>query len=83
MNTTTSTVMGDRGRLVLPAEVRRRSGLHAGTTLMVVESDDGIVLMTREQLKRRVQRAHSGTSLIDELLAERRATARAEDDGTA
>lgn len=71
--------MGDRGRLVVPADIRERSGLTAGTPLVIVETADGLVLMTREQLKRRIRGQLDGHDLVAELLADRRAAARAED----
>lgn len=71
--------MGDRGRVVVPAEVRERHHLDPGTPLILVESPDGLVLMTRDQLERRVQTDLSGFPLVDELLAERREAATVED----
>jgi AbrB family looped-hinge helix DNA binding protein len=72
-------VVGDRGRLVVPAEVRERAGLSEGTPLVLIEAPDGLVLLTREQLKARVRAELAGLDLVKELLAERRAQADAED----
>lgn len=71
--------MGDRGRIVVPAEVRERAGLHAGTPLVLIETPDGLILLTREQLKARVRAELAGLDLVNELLTERRAQADAED----
>ncbi|MCC5953188.1 MAG: AbrB/MazE/SpoVT family DNA-binding domain-containing protein [Acidimicrobiia bacterium] len=71
--------MGDRGRLVVPAEVRARVGLAEGTPLVLLESPAGLVLMTRDQLKARVRDELSGLDLVDQLLADRRRAAAAED----
>lgn len=71
--------MGDRGRIVVPAEVRERAGLEAGTPLVLIEAPDGLILLTREQLKARVRAELAGLNLVDELLTERRAQADAED----
>lgn len=60
---------------MLPAELRTHTGLTEGTPLVVLETDGGIVLMTREQLLRRVRDEFAGTDLVDELLAERRQAA--------
>lgn len=79
MDGTHHVVVGDRGRLVLPAEVRDRLNLTQGTRLILVEADDGLVLLTRDQLKARVRRDLAGLNLVDELLAERRAAAAADD----
>lgn len=68
-------MVGDRGRLVLPAEVRERSGITAGTELVLLETTDGLALLTREQLKRRVRAELRGPSLVDDLLADRRGDA--------
>ena len=79
MSGTYTVTMGDRGRLVVPAELRERAGLQEGRPLVLVETDAGVVLLTREQLKDRVRADLSGLDLVDELLAERRAMARDED----
>ena len=71
-------VVGDRGRLVLPADVRERHGIGVGTELVLVESPEGLALLTRDQLKRRVRADLAGPSLVADLLAERRASAQAE-----
>ena len=73
--------MGDRGRLVVPASMRERLGLAPGTPLVLVEEQDGLVVLTREQAKRRVRAVLDGPSLVDELLGERRAEAEIEDRG--
>jgi AbrB family looped-hinge helix DNA binding protein len=72
-------VVGDRGRIVVPAEVRERAGLSEGTPLVLIEAPDGLILLTREQIKARVRAELSGLDLVKELLAERRAQADAED----
>lgn len=72
-------VVGDRGRLVVPAEVRERAGLAEGTTLVLLDTPSGIVLMTRAQLRDRVREELSGVDLVGDLLAERRAAAASED----
>jgi bifunctional DNA-binding transcriptional regulator/antitoxin component of YhaV-PrlF toxin-antitoxin module len=71
--------MGDRGRLVVPAELRERLHLEAGTPMLLVESPRGLVLATREQLKQLVREQLAGPSLVNELLAERRAAAALDD----
>ena len=72
-------MMGDRGRLVVPADVRQRAGLDEGTPRVLVEADDGLVLLTREQLRARVRQNLSGHDLVGELLTERRLDAVRED----
>jgi AbrB family looped-hinge helix DNA binding protein len=80
MSGTHHVVVGDRGRIVVPAEVRQRAGLNEGTPLVLIETPDGLILLTREQIKARVRADLSGLDLVEELLAERRAQADAEDD---
>lgn len=71
--------MGDRGRLVVPAEMRERLGLHPGRVLVFIESPTGLVLLTRDQLKERVRAELEGLNLVDELIEDRRRQARDED----
>lgn len=71
--------MGDRGRLVIPAELRARAGLIEGTPLVLLETAGGVVLLSRDQLKTRVRADLDGLDLVGELLAERRSTATDED----
>jgi len=55
--------------------------LEAGDRLLLVETSDGLLLATREQLLRKVREELAGLPLVDELLAERRAAAALEDAG--
>ncbi len=71
--------MGDRGRLVIPSEVRRRSSLEPGTVLVLIDSPDGVLLVTREQLSERVRADLEGHDLVGELSAERRRASSLED----
>jgi AbrB family looped-hinge helix DNA binding protein len=79
MSGTHNVIVGDRGRLVIPAELRERAGLAEGTTLVLLESPHGLVLLTRAQLRERVRRELEGADLLEELLQERRQAAAAED----
>lgn len=80
MSGTYSVEMGDRGRLVVPAGLRRDLGWETGMTLHLIETDTGVIMMTREQLKRYVRSGWqaAGTDVLDELFAERRAAAAAD-----
>ena len=71
--------MGDRGRLVVPAELRVRLDWSQGTTLLFIETSDGVIVATREQAKSLMRRQLGGSDLVGELLAERREAARADD----
>jgi bifunctional DNA-binding transcriptional regulator/antitoxin component of YhaV-PrlF toxin-antitoxin module len=70
--------MGDRGRLVVPRELRERAGFVAGSPLVLVEAEGGVLLLTRQQAKERVRSALAGHDLVEDLLAERRRAAREE-----
>ncbi|WP_415171375.1 hypothetical protein [Nocardioides sp.] len=63
----------------MPADIRERGGLVAGTPLVMVETPAGLILMTREQLKRRIRDQLAGHDLVADLLADRRAAAQDED----
>lgn len=79
MSGTYQVVMGDRGRLVIPADLRERAGLTEGTALILLETPAGLVLLTRPQLQELVRADLSGLDLVGELLAERRGEAAADD----
>lgn len=78
VNPTYKTVMGERGRLVVPSELRERHGLHPGTALVIVDSPEGVLIMSRQEARAFLRRDLQGVSLVDELLAERRREAAAE-----
>lgn len=78
MSGTHRVVMGDRGRLVIPAEVRARSALDEGRTLALIETPGGLLLLTREQLADLVRADLAGFDLVGELLSERRQEAERE-----
>lgn len=75
MSDTASVRVGPKGRIVLPIEARRALGIQEGDELVVVLEDDGMHLMTREAAIRslRGMLGKGEGSLVDELLAERRA----------
>ncbi len=81
MSGTYPVTMGDRGRLVVPAEVRAHAGLEEGTPLLLLETSGGLVLMTREQARELLRRQLAGADVVDRLLADRRDAAAAEDAG--
>lgn len=71
------------GRVVIPASFRKALGIHIGDEVVLRIEDDELRITT---LKRRIERARRlvrkyvkpGTSLVDELIAERREAARNE-----
>ena len=75
--------LGRQGRLVLPVAVRAALGLQPGDTLHLRLEDQRVVLERPVHAARQLRglaRVLDGRSLVDELLAERRAET-AEDDG--
>lgn len=75
--------VGDRGRLVLPSAVRRELDLKPGTHMLLSTEDDGSLRLrpyraVAEQSRGLLRRLPGG-SMVDELLAERRAEADRED----
>ena len=73
--------MGDRGRFVVPAELRDRIGMHEGSVLVLIETDRGVVLLSRDQAKALVRADLAKLDLVGELLTDRRRDA-ALDDGS-
>jgi AbrB family looped-hinge helix DNA binding protein len=79
-----TTHVGERGRFVLPADVRRRLDLDIGDLLVIDVDDDADVLIVRKATD--VARSFSGylrraaprRNLASELIAERRAEAERE-----
>jgi bifunctional DNA-binding transcriptional regulator/antitoxin component of YhaV-PrlF toxin-antitoxin module len=71
--------MGDRGRLVVPAELRLSAGFVEGTPLILVETGGGVVVVTREQLKTLVRADLAQKDLVGDLLADRRRQSEEED----
>jgi len=70
--------MGSGGRLVIPADIRRELGLEEGEPV-VMRVEDGVLRIwsVREGIRRAQEigrkYAHPGVSVVDELIAERRA----------
>lgn len=75
-------VMGKQGRVVIPAEVRAALGLSSGDELHL-RVDDGRLILEQPrdavaELRKLGAPIPSTRSLVDELIAERRAAAAAE-----
>lgn len=79
--------LGVNGRIVIPVEYRKALGIAEGDELLISLVDGELRLGTREASIARAQaivRRHvpAGTSLVEELLAERRAEAARENRGS-
>jgi AbrB family looped-hinge helix DNA binding protein len=80
VNTETRQRVNENGRVVIPASFRKALGINIGDEVVLRMEDDELRITT---LKRRVERAQRlvrkhvkrGTSLVDELIAERRKAA--------
>lgn len=76
--------VGPQGRVVIPAELRRRWKLETGEVLIARLENDALVLERRAQVIERIrqQYAHlrSQPSLVDELIANRRREAARENE---
>lgn len=74
--------LGRQGRLVIPAALRRLLGFEEGDTLVARSEEGRLILEKRETIKRRLKARFSqlpkGTSLADELIADRREEAKRE-----
>jgi bifunctional DNA-binding transcriptional regulator/antitoxin component of YhaV-PrlF toxin-antitoxin module len=74
MSAVYSAKVGNKGRVVVPAALRDSRGWTDDTVLIFIDEPDGVRLMSRDDLERQVlAEMAGGPSLVDELLAERRA----------
>ena len=80
MSDTEVVEVGPKGRVVIPAAIRRRLGIQQGTRLTVLVDDEAVVLVPRGAIERRLNAIFSGVpaSMADELIEERRAEAAAD-----
>ena len=69
--------VGPKGRVVIPAPIRRELSIDEGTELVAFVEGDGVLLIPRSALKRRLRNLFAGVnvSLSTELIEERRAAA--------
>lgn len=72
--------VGPDGRILIPAELRRAAGLQPGATVVVTLEGQSLTVETPLAQLRKVQALlaplrRPGVSIVDELIAERRAEA--------
>lgn len=81
MSDTAVVSVGPKGRVVIPKTIRRELGIEEGSELVLLIEGGAVVLVPRSAIKTRLRSIFAGTaaSMSQELIAERRAEARAED----
>ncbi len=80
MNEVYRAKLNDEGRLVIPAACRKQAGLMPGQEVFLQVSDQGLLVYTQDLALKRLQdwvavHVPPGVSLVDELIADRRAAA--------
>jgi len=70
--------LGDRGRFVIPSDVRERHGWQSGAPLVAIDTDAGLVIMSTDEALTWLRSRMEGRDLVAELLADRRAEAKRE-----
>ncbi|MFZ0306049.1 MAG: AbrB/MazE/SpoVT family DNA-binding domain-containing protein [Terracidiphilus sp.] len=86
MELKTRVQVGEKGRIVIPAEMREALGIKPGDSVDISVKDYEVRISTREaRLKQAQERIRKlippGVSLADELIAERREEAKREQAG--
>lgn len=69
--------VGPKGRVVIPAGIRRELGIREGSELVALVEGEAVVLVPRSGIKNRLRSIFTATkaSMSDELIEERRAEA--------
>ncbi|HTE66214.1 MAG TPA: AbrB/MazE/SpoVT family DNA-binding domain-containing protein [Candidatus Binatia bacterium] len=77
MSDTSRLMVGPKGRVVIPVEIRRKLGLEEGSQLVALVEGEGVLLLPQDAVKRRLRQMFAGvrTSMTDELIRDRRAAA--------
>lgn len=65
-------VLGDRGRFVVPSAVRERHGWQSGESLVAIDTEAGMIVMSTDQALAWLRSRLTGRDLVAELLEERR-----------
>jgi AbrB family looped-hinge helix DNA binding protein len=82
---TETVILGESGRIVLPAAIRSQFGLKTGDRLTVIAKENGIEIMSQKMALEQVRasiikKRGSLKGILDEFLAERREEARRENE---
>jgi AbrB family looped-hinge helix DNA binding protein len=83
MSTEARTRVNENGRVVIPSSFRKALGIEIGDEVVLrIEGDELRITTQQHRIQRAQRRARQylekGTSLVDELLAERREAAKRE-----
>lgn len=83
MEQETRTRVNENGRVVIPVSFRKALGINVGDEVVLRIEDDELRIVTLKQRVERAQRlvrrhVKPGTSLVEELIAERRQAAKRE-----
>lgn len=83
-NQSSEITLGPQGRVVIPANLRKAARFNPGDRLVIRQEGERIVLEPARAIERRLLNRFVSVSkevdLVDELIAERRAAARREQD---
>ncbi|MHB1456943.1 MAG: AbrB/MazE/SpoVT family DNA-binding domain-containing protein [Armatimonadota bacterium] len=62
--------IGERGQIVIPAEARKKLGLHPGERLMVIihPSEEGIALLKIETMREMLNKMTLGLNIVESQL---------------
>ena len=79
----TTVLVGPKGRVVIPVQIRRQLGLQEGSQLVALVEGDGVLLLPRDAVKQRLRGMFAGvrTSMAEELIRDRRTAAAKESAG--
>ena len=75
MDTVWNVEMGDRGRLVVPGRIRKEFGWDAGTKLVAVRTQSGVMLVSPDTAHELIASQLAGHDVVADLLDERRTQA--------
>lgn len=77
MSDTNAVMVGPKGRVVIPAGIRRELGIEEGSELVALVEGEAVVLVPRSAIKARLRSmfAEVGASMRAELIAERQTEA--------
>jgi AbrB family looped-hinge helix DNA binding protein len=77
MSVTSVVSVGPKGRVVIPAEIRRELDIREGSELVALVEGEAVVLVPRSAIKSRLRSIFAGVeaSMREELIGQRRADA--------